>query len=84
LINTSIRTWSVRIPSAKVRTESVAARRGRDPDTDPYPRIAAGMALLVFDAVLQQWQPGDDEQRLAELTDQAFAVVAPALDAPAG
>ena len=62
----------------------LAARRGLDPDTDPYPRLAAGMALVVFDTVLQQWRPGDDEQRLAELTDQAFAVVAPALDAPAG
>ncbi|GIF62279.1 TetR family transcriptional regulator [Asanoa ishikariensis] len=49
-------------------------------DSDPYPRMAAGMALLAFDVVLEQWQPGDDERRLAELTDQAFAVAAPALD----
>jgi hypothetical protein len=27
-------------------------------------------------------QPGDNEQHLAELMDQAFAVVAPALGAP--
>jgi hypothetical protein len=45
--------------------------------------MAAGMALLALDTVLQRWQPGDDEQHLAELMDQAFAVVAPALDAPA-
>ena len=44
----------------------------------------AGMALLAFESVLQQWRPGHDEHRLAELTDRAFAVVAPALDAPAG
>lgn len=45
------------------------------------PRMAAGMALLALDDVLHRWQPGDDEQRLAELTDQAFALLAPALDA---
>jgi hypothetical protein len=37
--------------------------------------------MLALDAVLQQWRPGDDEHRLAELTDRAFAVAAPALDA---
>ncbi|RKN26125.1 acyl-CoA-like ligand-binding transcription factor [Micromonospora musae] len=63
-------------------TAELAARNGLDPDTDPYPHLAAGMAMLALDAVLQQWQPGDDEQRLAELTDHAFAVVAPALDRP--
>lgn len=61
---------------------TLAARHGLDPDTDPYPRMAAGMALLAFETVLRHWRPGDDEQRLAELTDRAFAVVAPALDAP--
>ncbi|MEV4282062.1 TetR family transcriptional regulator [Actinoplanes xinjiangensis] len=60
----------------------LAARHRLDPDTDPYPRMAAGMAMLALDTVLRQWQPGADEQRLAELTDQAFAVVAPALDTP--
>lgn len=62
---------------------ALATRCGLDPDTDPYPRMVAGMALLAFDSVLLQWRPGDGERRLAELTDQAFAVVAPALDAPA-
>ncbi|WP_433356600.1 TetR family transcriptional regulator [Micromonospora saelicesensis] len=66
---------------AELATE-LASRCGLDPHTDPYPRMAAGMALLALDTVLQQWQPGDDEQRLTELTDRAFAVVAPALDAP--
>ncbi|MGI5521438.1 TetR family transcriptional regulator [Micromonospora sp. CA-259024] len=60
----------------------LADRRSLDPDIDPYPRMAAGMALLALDTVLQQWQAGDDEQHLAELTDRALAVVAPALDAP--
>ena len=66
-----------------VRAEIASSRIGRDPNTDPYPRMGAGMALLALDTVLQRWQPGDDEQHLAELMDQAFAVVAPALDAPA-
>ncbi|MET7751408.1 TetR family transcriptional regulator [Micromonospora sp. NPDC005367] len=61
----------------------LAARHGLDPSAHPYPQMAAGMAMLALDAVLQQWRPGDDEHRLAELTDQAFAVVAPALDAGA-
>ncbi|SCF03639.1 transcriptional regulator, TetR family [Micromonospora coriariae] len=62
-------------------TTELATRHGLDPDADPFPRMAAGMAMLAFDTVLQQWQVGDDEHRLAELTDGAFAVVAPALDA---
>jgi AcrR family transcriptional regulator len=61
-------------------TTGLAARLGLDPHADPYPRMAAGMAMLALDAVLQQWKPGDDEDRLAQLTDEAFAVVAPALD----
>jgi hypothetical protein len=61
---------------------AIAARLGLDPGNDPYPRMAAGMVLLAFDTVLEQWRPGDDEQRLIDLTDQAFAVAAPALDAP--
>ena len=62
----------------------LAARHDLDPDADAYPRLAAGMALLAFESVLTQWRPGNDEHRLSELTDRAFAVVAPALDAPAG
>jgi AcrR family transcriptional regulator len=66
------------------RTElaaELATRRGLDPISDPYPPLAAGMALLAFENVLRRWRPGDDEKRLADLTDQAFAVVTPALDA---
>jgi len=64
-------------------TAELAARCGLDPDADVYPEMAAGMALVVLDTVLERWQPGDGEQRLAELTDRAFAVIATALDAPA-
>jgi AcrR family transcriptional regulator len=57
----------------------LAARRNLDVNDDPYSRLAAGMALLAFDTALEQWQPGDDKQRLTELIDRAFAVIAPAL-----
>jgi hypothetical protein len=53
---------------------------GLDPDTDLYPQLAAGMALSAFDAVLQRWSASDP----ADLTDRAFAVIAPALDAVEG
>ncbi len=39
-------------------TEELAVRLGRDPGTDLYPRLAAGMALTAFDAVLRRWTEG--------------------------
>ncbi|WP_228000738.1 acyl-CoA-like ligand-binding transcription factor [Nocardia australiensis] len=56
-------------------------RLGLDP-ADLYPQLAAGIALSAFDTVLQRWSadPGADP---ATLTERAFAVVAPALDAVA-
>lgn len=58
----------------------LAARRDVGLDTDLHARMAAGMTLLAFDTALEQWRPGDDEQRLADLIDRAFATIAPALD----
>ncbi|QKW25922.1 TetR family transcriptional regulator [Streptomyces seoulensis] len=58
----------------------LAQRLGLRPDTDPYPQVAAGMALTAFDAVLQQWSGSDGVQDPAELTDRVFAIIAPALD----
>ena len=52
----------------------LARRHDVRADSDPYPRMAAGMALLAFDVVLERWQPGDDERRLAALTDEPAAV----------
>ncbi|MCF2528948.1 TetR family transcriptional regulator [Yinghuangia sp. KLBMP8922] len=46
-----------------------------------YPGLAAGMALVAFDAVLQQWSDGDGTADPAGLTDSAFAVLAASLDA---
>lgn len=64
---------------AELATE-LATRHGLDPDVSPWPRLAAGMAMLALDQVLQRWRPGDGEQALARLTDEAFTVIAPALD----
>ncbi|MER6945888.1 hypothetical protein ABT294_17835 [Nonomuraea sp. NPDC000554] len=62
----------------------LARRLGLAPDTDLYPQLAAGMALTAFDAVLQRWSGSDGAEDPAELTDRAFAVIAPALDAVEG
>ncbi|GAA0426243.1 TetR family transcriptional regulator [Streptomyces luteireticuli] len=61
--------------------EELARRLGLDSGTDLYPQLAAGMALTAFDVVLQRWSGSDGAQDPAGLTDRAFAVVAPALDA---
>ncbi|MFJ9413633.1 TetR family transcriptional regulator [Streptomyces sp. NPDC101227] len=64
-------------------TAELARRQGLDPDTDLYPRLAAGMALTAFDAVLHRWSGSDAAEDPAVLIDRAFAVIAPALDAVA-
>ncbi|MDT0449643.1 TetR family transcriptional regulator [Streptomyces hesseae] len=56
-------------------------RRRPSPATDLYPLMAAGMALTAFDAVLHRWSDSDGAEDPAGLIDEAFAVVAPALDA---
>ncbi|MFJ3574492.1 acyl-CoA-like ligand-binding transcription factor [Streptomyces rubiginosohelvolus] len=58
-----------------------ARRRGLDPETDLYPRLAAGAALVAFDTVLRRWSDSDGAEDPAALTDRAFALLAPALDA---
>jgi hypothetical protein len=63
-------------------TAELAARLRLDPATDPYPALAAGMAVTAFNTVLQHWREGDDQHRLTALTDRCFAIIAPALDAP--
>ncbi len=65
-------------------TEELAGRLGLDPGRDLYPRLAAGMALTAFDAVLQRWSNSDGAEDPAALLDQAFAVIAPALDGVEG
>ncbi|GAB2919120.1 TetR family transcriptional regulator [Streptomyces mayteni] len=62
-------------------TAELARRLGLDADADLYPRLAAGMALDAFDAVLRRWSASEGREEAAGLTDRAFAVIAPALDA---
>lgn len=59
----------------------LAGRLGLDPATELYPQLAADMALAAFHAVVQRWADSDGTADAAELTDRAFAVIAPALDA---
>lgn len=58
----------------------LADRLGLDPDTDLYPRLAAGMALTAFDTVLHRWSGSEGAEDPVVLTDRAFTVIAPALD----
>jgi AcrR family transcriptional regulator len=57
-----------------------AERLGRDPVTDLYPQLAAGMALSAFNTVLWRWSESGGAEDPADLIDRAFAVIAPALD----
>ncbi|WP_432042623.1 TetR family transcriptional regulator [Streptomyces cadmiisoli] len=61
--------------------EELADRLGLDRATDLYPHMAAGMALTAFDTVLQRWSDSDGTEDPAALSDRAFAIIAPALDA---
>lgn len=58
-------------------------RLGLDPARDLRPGLVAGAALLAFDAALSHWAAGDGAEDLDALTDQAFAIVADTLSAPA-
>ncbi|GAA0918048.1 TetR family transcriptional regulator [Nonomuraea longicatena] len=60
-----------------------ALRLGRDPVTDLYPQLAAGMALSAFNTVLARWSDSDGAEDPADLIDRAFVVIAPALDTAA-
>lgn len=64
--------------------QELAQRLGLDAESDLYPRLAAGMALNAFDAVLHRWSSSDGAEDPAGLIDQAFAVITPALDGAGG
>lgn len=61
-------------------TAILAERTGLDPDTDLRPALAAGVALTVFNAALHRWADSDGATDMGELVDQAFTIIAPALD----
>ncbi|MEU7645079.1 TetR family transcriptional regulator [Streptomyces huasconensis] len=65
-------------------TTQVGQRLGLAPEAELYPGLAAGMALTAFDAVLRRWCDSDGAEDPAALLDEAFAVIAPALDGAAG
>ncbi|MGI5347098.1 TetR family transcriptional regulator [Streptomyces sp. CA-250714] len=65
---------------ADLATE-LARRLELDGEAELYPQLAAGTALSAFDAVLQRWSDSDGAEDPAALTDRAFAVIGPALDA---
>ncbi|MDI2124939.1 TetR family transcriptional regulator [Yinghuangia seranimata] len=59
----------------------LATRLNLDPRADLYPHLAAGMALTAFGTVLQRWSASNGTEDPKALTDRAFTVIAPALDA---
>lgn len=63
-------------------TAELARRSSEPPQSDLRPALAAAVALAAFDVALRRWAERDGAADLADLTDQAFAAVAPAL-APA-
>ncbi|MET8902618.1 TetR family transcriptional regulator [Streptomyces sp. NPDC004538] len=62
-------------------TAELALRPGPAADVDLYPQLAAGMALTAFNTVLHRWSDSDGTEDPVALTERAFAVIAPALDA---
>lgn len=60
----------------------LARRVGLDPATHLYPPLAAAMALAALDAVLQRWDASSGVDNPNTLLDDAFTVIAPALDRP--
>ncbi|GAA1038894.1 hypothetical protein GCM10009557_56140 [Virgisporangium ochraceum] len=60
----------------------LADRVGLDPATHLYPQLSAAMALAALDAVLQRWDGSGGAEDPNGLLDDAFAVIAPALDRP--
>ena len=58
----------------------LARRTAVDAEIDMRPTLAAGMALLAFDTALQWWTTSDHRGVLAEVVDEAFDLVAPAID----
>ncbi|MFF5502608.1 TetR family transcriptional regulator [Streptomyces roseolus] len=61
----------------------LAVRLGLDPEESLYPRLAAGMALAAFDTVLRRWSEDARPAGPTALIADAFALLTPALDAPA-
>ena len=59
----------------------LAERLGPDAG-DLYPEIAARMALAAFDTAMERWALSDGAVDPLRLTERAFALLEPALNAP--
>lgn len=60
--------------------EVLAERSGLDPRADLRPSLAAGVALTALQTTLRRWTDSDGRESLADLVDQAFTLLAPALN----
>jgi AcrR family transcriptional regulator len=60
----------------------LAQRSGLDPDVDLRPVLAAGVALTAFHTALRRWADEGASRALADVVDQAFAIITPALGLP--
>jgi hypothetical protein len=60
----------------------LSRRTGQDP-TDLRTPLAASVALSAFHTAWTRWAASDGARDLAELVDEAFDLVAPALDVSA-
>ncbi|MEU6573447.1 TetR family transcriptional regulator [Streptomyces sp. NPDC046805] len=65
----------------KTALTSVLAQRTGRAATDMGLQLAAGMTLVAFHTALTRWADGDGTEILADLFDEAFTLVAPAVDA---
>ena len=61
-------------------TGILALRAGLDPDVDLRPAVAAGVALMAFQAALRRWVDSDGSESLDEVVDQALALVGPVIE----
>ncbi len=58
----------------------LAERSGLDPRADLRPTLTAGVALTAFQTAFRRWTDGNGTEHLSTIVDEAFAVIAPALD----
>lgn len=63
-------------------TEALAERLGVDPEADPYPALAAAVAVSVSRTSFRRWHAEHGAVPLAELLDQAFSALARGLPPP--
>ncbi len=58
----------------------IAGRAGVDPAVDPRPLLMVSVAFAAFDSAMNRWVAGQGAVPLEALLDEAFTLVAPAMD----